>query len=111
MQFLPGHVPSYDLTYGDVFLVPAASEVASRFDVDLSAADATGTTIPIVVANMTAVSGRRMAETVARRGGIAVIPQDIPTDVVADVVASAARRSTSNREATSLAAGTRNTSP
>ncbi|QTE28325.1 GuaB1 family IMP dehydrogenase-related protein [Pengzhenrongella sicca] len=94
MQFLPGHAPTSDLTYGDVFLVPAASEVASRFDVDLTAADATGTTIPIVVANMTAVSGRRMAETVARRGGIAVIPQDIPTDVVADVVASVKARHT-----------------
>ena len=48
---------------------------------------ARGTTIPLVVANMTAVAGRRMAETVARRGGIAVIPQDIPIDVVAEVVA------------------------
>ncbi len=28
-----------------------------------------------------------MAETVARRGGLAVIPQDIPVDVVARVVA------------------------
>ena len=28
-----------------------------------------------------------MAETLARRGGMAVIPQDIPLDVVADVVA------------------------
>ncbi len=28
-----------------------------------------------------------MAETVSRRGGIAIIPQDVPTDVVADVVA------------------------
>ena len=36
---------------------------------------------------MTAVAGRRMAETVARRGGIAVIPQDIPIEVVAEVVA------------------------
>lgn len=41
----------------------------------------------VVVANMTAVAGRRMAETVSRRGGIAIIPQDVPTDVVADVVA------------------------
>ena len=32
---------------------------------------------------MTAISGRRMAETVARRGGLAVLPQDIPVDVVA----------------------------
>src|SRR5690348_7774196 len=36
---------------------------------------------------MTAVSGRRMAETIARRGGLAILPQDIPIDVVADVVA------------------------
>lgn len=33
-----------------------------------------------------------MAETVARRGGIAVIPQDIPIEVVADVVDWVKRR-------------------
>lgn len=94
MQFLPGHSPSSDLTYGDVFLVPSRSEVASRFDVDLTSGDGTGTTIPVVVANMTAVAGRRMAETVARRGGLTVIPQDVPTSVVADVVASVKARHT-----------------
>jgi len=94
MRFLPGHSATSDLTYGDVFLVPSRSEVTSRFDVDLSSVDGTGTTIPIVVANMTAVAGRRMAETVARRGGITVIPQDIPTDVVADVVSSVKARHT-----------------
>src|SRR5665648_218767 len=92
MRFLPGHQPTTDLTYGDVFLVPSRSEVGSRFDVDLTSTDGSGTTIPVVVANMTAVSGRRMAETVARRGGMAVIPQDIPPDVVADVVASVKSR-------------------
>jgi IMP dehydrogenase len=55
-------------------------------DVDLRTADGSGATIPLVVANMTAISGRRMAETVARRGGITVIPQDIPIPVVADVI-------------------------
>ena len=55
-------------------------------DVDLATQDGTGTTIPIVVANMTAISGRRMAETIARRGGMAVIPQDIPIQVVSDVI-------------------------
>jgi IMP dehydrogenase len=55
-------------------------------DVDLTAIDNTGTTIPLVVANMTAISGRRMAETVARRGGMAVIPQDIPFEIIADVI-------------------------
>ncbi len=92
MRFLPGHTTTSDLTYGDVFLVPARSEVASRFDVDLTAVDGTGTTIPVVVANMTAVAGRRMAETVARRGGMTVLPQDVPTEVVADVVASVKSR-------------------
>jgi IMP dehydrogenase len=55
-------------------------------DVDLNSHDGTRTTIPIVVANMTAISGRRMAETVARRGGITVIPQDIPHAVVDSVI-------------------------
>lgn len=82
MRFLDGHTPPYDLTYNDVFVVPDRSEVTSRFDVDLSTADGTGTTIPVVVANMTAVAGRRMAETVARRGGIVVLPQDLPIGAV-----------------------------
>jgi len=67
-------------------MVPSYSQLASRMDVDLTAIDNTGTTIPLVVANMTAISGRRMAETVARRGGMAVIPQDIPFEIVADVI-------------------------
>ncbi|MFC6510459.1 GuaB1 family IMP dehydrogenase-related protein [Promicromonospora citrea] len=87
MRFLPGQSPTTDLTYGDVFLVPSRSDVTSRFDVDLSSDDGTGTTVPVVVANMTAVAGRRMAETVARRGGLAILPQDVPADVVAGVVA------------------------
>ncbi len=86
MRFLRGNHPEFDLTYDDVFMVPNHSTVASRFGVDLRTDDGTGTTIPIVVANMTAVAGRRMAETVARRGGIAVIPQDIPIDIVTEVV-------------------------
>src|SRR6186713_2456995 len=87
MRFLGDDQPGWDLTYDDVFMVPRRSSVSSRYDVDLSSADGTGTTIPLVVANMTAVSGRRMAETIARRGGLAVLPQDIPLDVVAEVVA------------------------
>jgi IMP dehydrogenase len=86
VRFLNDVPPTWDLTYDDVFMVPSRSDVTSRLDVDLSTRDGSGTTIPIVAANMTAVSGRRMAETLARRGGLAVIPQDIPLDVVADVV-------------------------
>ncbi|MFC7733590.1 GuaB1 family IMP dehydrogenase-related protein [Actinomadura keratinilytica] len=92
MRLLNGEHPAHDLTYNDVFMVPRRSAVGSRLEVDLSTADGSGTTVPIVVANMTAVSGRRMAETIARRGGIAVIPQDIPVDVVADVIGWVKRR-------------------
>ena len=86
MRFLDGQSPAYDLTYNDVFIVPTCSEVTSRFDVDLSTNDGSGTTIPVVVANMTAVAGRRMAETVARRGGIVVLPQDLPIEAVRQTV-------------------------
>lgn len=86
MRFLDDRYPRYDLTYDDVFLVPTSSDVDSRFDVDLGTADGSGTTIPVVVANMTAVAGRRMAETVARRGGLAVLPQDLDPAVVAEMV-------------------------
>jgi IMP dehydrogenase len=74
------------LTYNDVFLMPNRSEVASRFDVDLSTADGSGTTIPVIVANMTAVAGRRMAETIARRGGLVILPQDLPITAVQQTV-------------------------
>lgn len=86
VQFLNGLRPAFDLTYDDVFMVPRRSAVGSRYGVDLATSDGSGTTVPVVVANMTAVAGRRMAETVARRGGLVVVPQDIPLPVVADVV-------------------------
>ena len=83
MRFLSE--PSTDLTYSDAFLVPSRSDVTSRLDVDLAADDGTGSSIPLVVANMTAVTGKRMAETMARRGGLAVLPQDVPLEVLRDV--------------------------
>ena len=85
MRFLHP-APAHDLTYNDVFMVPGMSSVPSRLDVDLRTPDGVGTNIPIVVSNMTAVAGRRMAETVARRGGLVVLPQDIPLDIVSAVV-------------------------
>ena len=87
MRFLHGKDSEHDLTYEDVFLVPQRSAVASRFDVDLTAPDASGATVPVIAANMTAVAGRRMAETLARRGALTVLPQDVPPQAVADIVA------------------------
>ena len=39
MRFIDA-VPPFELTYDDVFMVPARSEVGSRFDVDLSTEEA-----------------------------------------------------------------------
>lgn len=86
MRFLDDVKPPYELTYDDVFMVPSRSAVGSRMAVDLATSDGTGTTIPLVVANMTAVSGRRMAETIARRGGMAILPQDVPADIAAETI-------------------------
>ncbi|HZD65661.1 MAG TPA: IMP dehydrogenase, partial [Acidimicrobiales bacterium] len=64
MRFLHPGCSESETTYEDVFLVPSRSDVASRLDVDLATVDGSGATIPVVVANMTSVAGRRMAETV-----------------------------------------------
>ncbi|MCU1528875.1 MAG: guanosine monophosphate reductase [Frondihabitans sp.] len=69
--------PQHDLTYSDVFLVPSRSGVSSRLDVSLAPGDGTGATIPIVSANMNSVTGPRLAATLARRGGLGVLPQDM----------------------------------
>jgi IMP dehydrogenase len=87
VRFYTDTPPGYDLTYDDVYLMPNRSAVASRFDVDLATSDGSGATIPVVVANMTAVAGRRMAETMARRGGLVVLPQDVDPAAVRDIVA------------------------
>lgn len=86
MRFLDDRRPPQELTYDDVFMVPSHSAVGSRMSVNLATADGTGTTIPIVVSNMTAVAGRRMAETVARRGGLVILPQDVPAEIAAATI-------------------------
>ncbi|MER5863415.1 GuaB1 family IMP dehydrogenase-related protein [Kitasatospora sp. NPDC002040] len=105
MRFLNDMSPAYDLTYDDVFMVPSRSAVGSRQGVDLSSNDGSGTTIPLVVANMTAIAGRRMAETVARRGGLVAIPQDIPTEVISDVIGWVKQRHLVHDTALTLAPG------
>jgi IMP dehydrogenase len=80
------HKPEFDLTYNDVFFLPNHSDINSRFDVDIKSPDIVGANIPIIVANMNAVAGKRMAETIARRGGLAILPQDIPLDILASMI-------------------------
>lgn len=76
MKFID-ETPAHDLTYSDVFLVPSRSDVRSRLDVSIAPTDGTGATIPIVSANMNSVTGPRLATSLARRGGLGVLPQDM----------------------------------
>jgi IMP dehydrogenase len=85
MRFL-GPLPAHDLTYSDVFLVPSRSAVTSRLDVDLAPGDGSGATIPIVSANMNSVTGPLLAATLARRGGLGVLPQDLPLQDLAAAI-------------------------
>ncbi|WP_353112009.1 GuaB1 family IMP dehydrogenase-related protein [Microbacterium sp.] len=77
MEFA-GERPMVDLTYSDVFLVPRRSGVTSRLQVDLAPGDGTPATIPLVASNMNSVTGPRLAASLARRGGLGVLPQDLP---------------------------------
>lgn len=77
MEF-SGESPAVDLTYSDVFLVPRRSAVTSRLQVDLAPQDGTPATLPIVASNMNSVTGPRLAAVLARRGGLGVLPQDMP---------------------------------
>lgn len=88
MRFLhPQRDEVLELALEDVFLLPGRFEGGSRLDVDLTPIDFTGSAHPVVAANMNAVTGKRMAETVARFGGLGVLPQDMGLDTVERILA------------------------
>jgi IMP dehydrogenase len=87
LRFLhPAHDEELELSTDDVFLNPGYFDGGSRLDTDLSPPDFAGSAHPIVSANMNAVTGKRMAETMARFGGLGVLPQDMDLDTVARIV-------------------------
>ncbi|MBK7075037.1 MAG: GuaB1 family IMP dehydrogenase-related protein [Myxococcales bacterium] len=87
MRFLhPDHDEQLELSTDDVFLNPGYFDGSSRLDADLAPPDFAGGSHPIVSANMNAVTGKRMAETMARFGGLGVLPQDMALDTVARIV-------------------------
>jgi IMP dehydrogenase len=87
MRFLhPEREEDLELSLEDVFLVPGYFEGGSRLEVDLRPIDFPGGSHPIVSANMNAVTGKRMAETMARFGGLGVLPQDMDLDTAARIV-------------------------
>lgn len=87
MQFLhPEHDRHLELSLEDVFLVPRYFEGVSRTEVSLIPHDFEGGSNPLVSANMNAVTGKRMAETMARHGGIGVLPQDMTLKTLQRIV-------------------------
>ncbi|HQY65503.1 MAG: GuaB1 family IMP dehydrogenase-related protein [Myxococcales bacterium] len=87
MRFLhPAHDEQLELSTEDVFLTPGYFDGASRLETDLTPPDFPGGAHPIVSANMNAVTGKRMAETMARFGGLGVLPQDMDLDTVERIV-------------------------
>lgn len=88
MRFLhPARDEELELATDDVFLAPSYFDGSSRLDTDLSPPDFQGGSHPIVSANMNAVTGKRMAETMARFGGLGVLPQDMAIETMARIVA------------------------
>ena len=103
MDFI-GAMPAVDLTYSDVFLVPRRSAVGSRLDVALDPADGTPATLPLVAANMNSVTGPRLAAVLARRGGLAVLPQDLDAEDAAAAIRDVKRQSVAFDDPTALPA-------
>lgn len=87
MRFLhPARDEELELSTDDVFLTPGYFDGGSRLETDLSPPDFRGGSHPIVSANMNAVTGKRMAETMARFGGLGVLPQDMNLETVERIV-------------------------
>src|SRR3954464_4183809 len=87
MRFLhPERDEDLELALEDVFLTPGYFAGISRLDTDLRPTDFAGGSHPVVSANMNAVTGKRMAETMARCGGLGVLPQDMDLRTVERIV-------------------------
>jgi len=81
MSFTQDKIIAEGLTFDDVLLVPAYSEVLPR-EVDLSTRFSRNITLksPIVSAAMDTVTEARLAIAIAREGGIGVIHKNMPID-------------------------------
>jgi len=75
-----------ELAYEDVFLFQNYFDGKSRWEMDVAPIVGFWTHIPIVSANMNAVSWKRLAETLARYGWLSVLPQDMDLDTLKRIV-------------------------
>lgn len=87
MKFKNPIYENEELTYEDVFIFQQYFEWKSRItDVDITPKSKLKTTIPIISANMNAVTWKRMAETLARYGWIWVLPQDMEIEKMTEII-------------------------
>lgn len=75
-----------ELALEDVFLLPGYWDGGSRREVELTPPDFAGGSHGIVSANMNAGTGKRVAEVLARSGGIGVLPQDMSDGTLQRVI-------------------------
>ncbi len=95
MRFLhPEYASQLELSLDDVFLLPGFFAGGSRTEVDLTPDDFAGGSHPLVSANMNNVTGKRMGETMARYGGLGVLPQDMNLPTVRRIVSHIKRADT-----------------
>ncbi len=87
MQPLPSKISSLGLTYDDVLLIPAYSDVLPR-DVSINSKFSRNISlnVPIVSAAMDTVTESQMAIAMAREGGIGVLHKNMTIEAQADKV-------------------------
>lgn len=87
MKFANPIYENEELTYEDVFLFQQYFDGTSRFSgLSIKPKYDLWSSLPIVSANMNAVTGKRLAETLARLGGIGILPQDMDIDTLRDLI-------------------------
>ncbi len=76
-----------ELTYEDVFIFQQYFDGKSRIhDVTINPATKMWLTLPLISSNMNSVTGKRMAETMARYWGIWILPQDMEISKMLEIV-------------------------
>ena len=87
MQPLPSKISSLGLTYDDVLLIPAYSDVLPReVSINSKFSRNISLNVPIISAAMDTVTESQMAIAMAREGGIGVLHKNMTIDAQADKV-------------------------
>ena len=86
MQFKYPEDQNKELGFNDVFIYQNYSNIASRKECSVNNWILKDVTIPIISANMNAVSWKRMCETLSRYWGLWILPQDMNFETKLNIV-------------------------